>query len=82
MLYLLLLILVVPPVIVGGLVHRHYHIFKRKDVSDVTYLLMKPFEWAFLLTLYTFDKKPENRIAVQYLPWEERAKIKDALKTK
>lgn len=34
--------------------------------SDVTYLLMKPLEWAFLLVLYTFDSHPENRIAMQY----------------
>ena len=36
--------------------------------ADVTYLLMKPLEWAFLLTLYTFDRDPESRIARQYLP--------------
>lgn len=34
--------------------------------ADVTYLLMKPLEWFFLLCLYTFDPKPENRIAIQY----------------
>lgn len=34
--------------------------------ADVTYLLMKPLEWFFLLCLYTFDPKPENRIAMQY----------------
>ena len=34
--------------------------------ADVTYLLMKPLEWFFLLCLYTFDAKPENRIAMQY----------------
>lgn len=34
--------------------------------ADVTYLLMKPLEWVFLLCLYTFDIKPENRIAMQY----------------
>lgn len=34
--------------------------------ADVTYLLMKPLEWIFLLCLYTFDRKPENRIAMQY----------------
>lgn len=34
--------------------------------SDVTYLVMKPLEWLFLLVLYTFDSTPENRIALQY----------------
>ncbi len=34
--------------------------------SDITYVLMKPLEWFFLLCLYTFDLKPENRIAMQY----------------
>ena len=34
--------------------------------ADITYLLMKPLEWLFLLCLYTFDEKPENRIAMQY----------------
>ena len=36
--------------------------------ADVTYLLMKPLEWLFLLTLYTFDRDPESRIARQYPP--------------
>lgn len=34
--------------------------------ADITYILMKPLEWFFLLCLYTFDAKPENRIATQY----------------
>lgn len=34
--------------------------------ADVTYILMKPLEWIFLLVLYLFDEKPENRIAIQY----------------
>ena len=34
--------------------------------ADIVYLLMKPLEWLFLLTLYTWDVHPENRIAVQY----------------
>lgn len=36
--------------------------------ADLIYLLMKPLEHIFLLFLYLFDKKPENRISVQYLP--------------
>lgn len=35
--------------------------------ADLTYILMKPLEWIFLVTLYLFDVKPENRIAVQYI---------------
>ena len=27
---------------------------------------MKPLEWIFLIFLYLFDQKPENRIAIQY----------------
>ncbi len=34
--------------------------------ADITYLVMKPLEWFFLLCLYTFDREPENRIALQY----------------
>ncbi len=35
-------------------------------VSDIVYFIMKPLEWLFLIVLYLFDVKPENRIAVQY----------------
>ena len=35
--------------------------------ADVTYLIMKPLEWLFLLVLYLCDREPENRIARQYL---------------
>ena len=35
--------------------------------ADITYILMKPLEWLFLITLYLFDEKPENRIATQYI---------------
>lgn len=35
-------------------------------LADAIYFLMKPLEWLFLLVLYLFDPKPENRIAVQY----------------
>jgi hypothetical protein len=40
---------------------------KRKVAADAVYLLMKPLEWLFLAVLYSFDKKPENRISRQYL---------------
>lgn len=36
--------------------------------ADVVYLLMKPLEWIFVIVLYFFDAKPENRISTQYLP--------------
>lgn len=36
--------------------------------ADMVYIVMKPLEWLFLVVLYLFDVKPENRIAVQYLP--------------
>lgn len=35
--------------------------------ADITYLIMKPLEWIFLVVLYLFDEKPENRISRQYL---------------
>lgn len=34
--------------------------------ADVIYILMKPLEWFFLIVLYSFDIKPEDRIALQY----------------
>lgn len=36
--------------------------------ADIIYFLMKPAEWGFLFILYLLDKKPENRISLQYLP--------------
>jgi len=35
--------------------------------SSFVYIAMKPFEWFFLLVLYTFDCTPENRIQKQYV---------------
>lgn len=52
---------------IGKLIHKHYHIFNNKFVSDIIYIIMKPLEMFFLVILYTFDRKPENRIAKQYL---------------
>jgi hypothetical protein len=34
--------------------------------ADIIYIIMKPLEWAFLIFLYAFDKRPEQRIARQY----------------
>lgn len=39
---------------------------KSKYIADIIYIIMKPLEWSFLIILYLFDAKPENRIAVQY----------------
>lgn len=36
--------------------------------ADVVYVIMKPLEWIFLFVLYLVDTKPENRIAIQYMP--------------
>lgn len=60
---------------VGDLVHKHYDVFNDKFFSDCIYVLMKPFEWCFLITLYIADRKPEDRIAQQYLGREERLAI-------
>ena len=40
--------------------------------ADVVYILMKPLEWLFLMVIYFCDAKPENRIAVQYLPFVQK----------
>jgi len=61
---------------VGDVVHKYYGIFNNKFVADAVYVLMKPAEWVFLLVLYAFDAKPENRIARQYLSAEDRAILK------
>ncbi len=34
--------------------------------ADLIYFLMKPLEWVFLIFLYMFDLRPEQRIARQY----------------
>ena len=64
---------------VGDFIHKYYDVFNIKIISDVVYILMKPLEWIFLLALYMFDKKPENRIAVQYLNKVDREKIKEII---
>lgn len=40
---------------------------KTPAASNITYLLMKPLEWFFLLCLYTFCLYPERKIERQYL---------------
>jgi hypothetical protein len=67
---------------VGDLVHKYYDVFNIKLVSDFVYILMKPLEWFFLLTLYTFDRKPENRIAKQYISHNDRLQMDILLNAK
>ena len=43
-------------------------IIRSPYIADGIYILMKPLEWFFLIVIYMTDVKPENRIAVQYLP--------------
>jgi hypothetical protein len=64
---------------VGEQVERHYHLLDRKWVSDLVHIAMKPLEWFFVLVLYTFDRHPERRIALQYLSVHERRCIADQL---
>lgn len=47
---------------------------KSPYIADIIWFLMKPLEWFFLIILYLFDTKPENRIAIQY-PHSEIPKI-------
>ena len=54
---------------VGDSIHRNYEVYSKKWVSDMVYILMKPAEWFFLFVLYLADRKPEQRIARQYAPW-------------
>jgi len=39
---------------------------KSRWASNLTYILMKPLEWGFLLCLYTFCLRPEEKIRRQY----------------
>ncbi len=57
---------------IGNAIHKHYHIFEKKYLSDVIYILMKPLEFIFWLTLYMTVRNPENRIAKQYISKSEK----------
>lgn len=46
-----------------------------KYIADFVYFLMKPLEWIFLIVIYLFDNKPENSIAIQYLPKEKAGSL-------
>lgn len=64
---------------VGNKIHKHYHFFNQRWISNLFYILMKPLELFFLFFLYTFDSKPENRIHVQYLKKMDRIQIKNLI---
>lgn len=66
---------------VGNAIHKHYHLFNNKFISDLIYILMKPLELLFLFALYLFDTKPETRIAMQYLSKSDRQAIDVMFKT-
>ncbi len=46
---------------IAKLIHSPY-------IADIVFFAMKPLEWFFLIVLYFCDVKPENRIAIQYMP--------------
>lgn len=50
---------------------------KNKWSSDITYLVMKPLEWIFLIVIYCVDQKPENRIAIQYIEPSMKKEFKE-----
>lgn len=43
-------------------------LIRTKTACDVVYFIMKPLEWIFLCVIYLTDPRPEDRIAVQYMP--------------
>lgn len=57
---------------IAKLIHSPY-------LADMIYFLMKPLEWIFLVVLYLTDAAPENRIAMQYMPPREAAKLRREL---
>jgi len=60
---------------------RSWHaVLGNSYTSDLVYLLMKPLEWVFVAVLYLADKRPEDRIAVQYLHRSDREKLREVLR--
>lgn len=57
-----------------GIIRRNYDLYgynlskkiTNERMSNLTYVLMKPLEWFFLICLYLFCQKPEQRIGTQY----------------
>jgi Family of unknown function (DUF6688) len=60
---------------IGARIHRYYWVFDHAWVSDLIYILMKPLEWAFVIVLYLGDRRPEDRIARQYLRQADRVQL-------
>ncbi len=58
---------------IARLIHSPY-------LADGIYFLMKPLEWFFLIVLYLTDVNPENRIAMQYMPAKEAARLQKCLR--
>jgi hypothetical protein len=52
---------------VGDSIHNNYKAYEKKWVSNIIYFLMKPFELFFWITLYSFERNPENKISLQYV---------------
>ena len=56
--------------IIRGAYDKYGYPLSRKittpTTADFIYILMKPLEWIFLVFLYVFDLRPEQRIARQY----------------
>jgi hypothetical protein len=57
---------------VGDFIHKYYGVFNNKWMADLVYMVMKPLEWLFVIVLYAAYRKPENRIAQQYMDWNDR----------
>jgi hypothetical protein len=62
---------------VGEILYSSQRLLNNKWMADLVYLAMKPLEWFFILTLYTLDKNPENRIARQYISAEHSRALKN-----
>ena len=64
---------------VGAWTRHHKTVFANRWVCDAVYLVMKPAEWCFLLVLYTWDVRPEDRINMQYLSASDRGALEQRL---
>ncbi len=59
----------------GSWLQNNPSITRNTIISTLGYLFLKPFEWLFLLVLYTFYQKPENIIASRYLSVDQASVI-------
>lgn len=60
---------------IGGNSLKLYRIIGNSWISDSIYFIMKPLEYAFCIVLYLTVKKPENKIASQYILQDDKIKI-------